>query len=171
MNLKMNTKNMVIAALLTALSIVIPLFSYTIILPPFTATIASHVPVMIAMFINPFTAVLTGVGSMIGFLIKLGDPVVTARAGMHIIFALIGALMYQRGMSVYLILLITMFIHGISEALIVLPFGWTLEKAGVTVGVGTMLHHIVDSVLTLGVYAALLRAGLIPKQFKKPVMG
>ncbi|MDP3486359.1 MAG: ECF transporter S component, partial [Bacillota bacterium] len=74
----MNTKELLYGALLTALALMIPLLFrgwLQIVIPPFTATLGSHVPVMLAMFVSPLVAALVGVGSAVGFLITLG-PVV-----------------------------------------------------------------------------------------------
>jgi niacin transporter len=35
------------------------------------------------------------------------------------------------------------------EALIVLAFGFSLRDAGIVVGVGTLVHHVVDSVIAI----------------------
>ena len=67
----MKTKEIVIGAMLTAFSILIPVAfgNYLrILIPPFSATLASHVPVMIAMMISPAVAIIVGVGSGLGFL-------------------------------------------------------------------------------------------------------
>lgn len=151
----MKIKEIVWGGLLTSLALIIPLAFggfLGVTIPPFSATIASHVPVMLAMLISPTVALMVAAGSAIGFLIKLG-AVVGARASMHIIFALIGAYMIKRGFSFKTALITTLPIHAVSEALIVLPFGFTLQKAGLVVGIGTALHHSVDSIIALAVFA------------------
>ena len=152
----MKTKELIYGAILTSLALMIPLAFggfLGITLPPFSATLASHVPVMIAMTVSPLTAFMVAFGSALGFLIKLG-PVIGARAGMHIIFALLGAFLYKKGIGFGKILLITLPVHALSEALIVLPFGFTLYKAGVVIGIGTALHHLADSLIS--VFLAIL---------------
>ena len=67
--------------------------------------------------------------------------------------------------TIYQGLLITLPIHGIGEALIVLPFGLSLYDAGLVVGIGTMLHHAIDSVISLGVLKQLT---LVKKSFTSP---
>ncbi|HHY80897.1 MAG TPA: ECF transporter S component, partial [Thermoanaerobacter sp.] len=67
----MKTREITIGGLLAALSLIIPLAFggvLGIVIPPFSATLASHVPVMLAMLISPATAVFVGVVSAIGFL-------------------------------------------------------------------------------------------------------
>jgi len=168
----MKTKNMVIGGLLTALAIVIPMVSFKLPLPyPFSVTFASHVPVMLAMFINPVIAVIVAAGSAIGFLITLG-PVIAARAAMHIIFAFVGAVMIQKKNSIWLMALLTMILHGVCEGLIIqilgdaivtLPEGYTITKMSIFVGVGTLFHHAVDFAITYAVYIPLEKAGFFRK--------
>ena len=57
MNIKV--RQMVYAGLLIALAIIIPIqFGFLrIVIPPFTATLAAHVPMMLAMLISPFVAI------------------------------------------------------------------------------------------------------------------
>ena len=75
-----NAKIVVLSGLFIALGILIPM-----VMPikwidgVFSATLASHVPVMLAMFINPFVAIAVSLGTALGFLIQLG-PVVAIRA-------------------------------------------------------------------------------------------
>ncbi|MFY9175127.1 MAG: ECF transporter S component [Peptococcia bacterium] len=153
----MSIREIVQGGLLTALSLLIPLVfgSFLVLrLPPFTATVASHVPTMISMTISPAVAFMVAAGSAIGFLIT-SDPVVAMRASMHIIFALVGAKMYQKGISFPKVLLATLPLHAITEALVVIPFGFTLQKAGVVVGIGTALHHGLDSLITLAIFGLI----------------
>jgi len=153
----MKIKDLVLGALLTALALMIPLAFggfLGVTIPPFSATVASHVPVMLAMLVNPLVAFIVGAGSAFGFLIKLG-PIIGARALMHAIFAVIGAMMIKRGYSFRNALILTLPIHALSEALIVIPFGFSLYKAGVVIGIGTALHHGIDAIITLAVYSLL----------------
>lgn len=153
----MKIRELVVGALLTSLALLIPLAFggfLGITIPPFSATLASHVPVMLAMTVSPLVAFMVGIGSALGFLIKLG-PVIGARAAMHAIFGFIGAIMIKRGFSLKSALVVTLPIHALSEALIVIPFGFSLYKAGVVIGIGSALHHFADSVITIGVYGIL----------------
>ncbi|MGE5593416.1 MAG: ECF transporter S component [Betaproteobacteria bacterium] len=153
----MGTRELVFGALLVALALIIPLAFggfLGVVVPPFSATLASHVPVMISMLLGPWAAVLVGFGSALGFLVKLG-PVIAARAAMHAVFAGAGAVFVKRGMPFWKALLWTLPVHAFTEALIVLPFGFTLERAGVVVGLGTALHHLVDAGIALAVVRAV----------------
>jgi len=160
--LKITVKELVYGALLTGLALLIPLVFrgwLQVYLPPFSATVGSHIPSMLAMFISPWVAALVGLGSTLGFLITLG-PVIAARASIHIVFGVAGALLYRRGYLPWQVLALVMPIHAIGESVVVLPLGYSLYQALVVVGIGTVLHHGVDSVLTLGLYGSLAKAGL-----------
>ena len=67
--------SMVIAALLCAIGIVIPMFAPKIILEPASFTLASHVPIFIALFISPPVALAVSVGTTLGFFFA-GFPIV-----------------------------------------------------------------------------------------------
>ena len=71
MNSKINTRSMIISALLCAMGI-IPIFSpIKIIFEPASFTLASHVAIFIAMFISLRTALFVTIGTTLGFF--LGD--------------------------------------------------------------------------------------------------
>ncbi|HHX26518.1 MAG TPA: ECF transporter S component, partial [Firmicutes bacterium] len=117
-------------------------------------TLASHLPVMVAMLVSPQVAVMVGLGSSLGFLIKLG-PIIAARAAVHAVFGAAGAFAFRKGLPFTKVLMLTLPIHAIGEALIVLPFGFSLQKAGLIVGVGTALHHFIDAMIALAVVASV----------------
>lgn len=154
-----DTKIIVYSALLTALAIVIPIaFGFlSIQLGPFTATLAAHVPLFLAILLGPVPAAMVGIGSGIGFLITKGSYV-AARAFMHTFVGVAGAILIKKGVSYSKMVAITAPLHGILEALIVMPFGITLEKIVITVGVGSTLHHIVDGIIAFAIVQALSKA-------------
>ena len=158
----MKPREMVMSALLTALALLIPLAFrgwlqvYT---PPFSATIASHVPSMLAMFMGPLPAALVGLGSTLGFAITLG-PVIAARAFIHVIWGVGGAYLYRAGLRPWAVIAAIIPIHALGEALVVLPFGFSLYQAFVVVGIGTALHHAADGAIALSLLGALSRAGM-----------
>ncbi len=174
-NTKFSTKDIAIAALLTALSVLIPLFMpVKIVLEPiFSATLASHVPGILSMFVGPFAVIGTAFGSAIGFF-GLG-PWVSARAFMHLVFGLLGYKMLQKNCNVFLVALLTGIVHAASEmlvGLISLPFIVTPAKGAlfyilVTVGCGTFIHHCIDFVISVIILSALKSAKLISKTNSK----
>lgn len=154
-------KQMVYAGLLTALAIIIPIqFGFLrVVIPPFTATLASHVPMMLSMLISPVVAVVVGIGSTIGFLIAGTPAPVVARAAMHIIVGYIGARIIMKNQSYVKAAIITAPIHGLLEAAVVIPFfGLDIYKLLVVVAVGTILHHAVDSVISYAIVKAVAKA-------------
>lgn len=156
-----NIKSLTIAGLLTALAIVIPLFMPKLPVPqPFSVTPASHLPVILAMFISPFTVLCTVIGSTIAFFISLG-PIVALRAFSHLLFAMVGCFLLKKKYNLFLVLFITAVLHAAGEITVVFVFSlFGMSDAtvyflwGVTGGI-TFLHHCFDFALTMIVYHAL----------------
>ena len=156
-----NVRRLTTGSLLLALSLVIPLVlggTLSLVIGPFTATVASHVPLFLSMLYGPVIAGIVGFGSALGFFIKLG-PVVGLRAAMHIPVGVAGALLLNRKTPYPLVLALVAPLHAALEALVVLLFGFTLQKAGYIVGVGTLVHHSVDSVISIALWG-LVRASV-----------
>lgn len=159
----MNTKvkEMTYAGLLTALAIIIPVqFGFLrVIIPPFTATLAAHVPMMLAMIISPMVAVVVGVGSTLGFLMSgLAMPVVL-RAATHILVGYIGAKIIIKNKSYVKAAIITAPIHGLLEMIVVIPFiGMNAYQLFVVTAIGGMLHHCADSVIAYVLVKAIAKA-------------
>ncbi|MGL5245164.1 MAG: hypothetical protein ACRC7R_08345 [Sarcina sp.] len=175
MNRKISVKGMVTAALLCAIGIVIPMFSpIKIILEPASFTLASHVPIFIAMFISPMTALFVSIGTTLGFLLGGFSLVIVLRALSHVCFATIGALYLKRYgetiksfKSSFNFALIISLIHGLGELLMVLPFyfGASLSQGYydkgffysviVLVGLGAVIHSMIDYGLAIYVWKAI----------------
>jgi niacin transporter len=160
--MRLTVKELLYAALLTSLALLIPLAFQgwlQVVIPPFSATLASHLPTMLAMTISPWTAALVGVGSSLGFFVTLG-PVVALRAATHILFGVAGAWLYAKKQRLWPALLVSLPIHALGESLVVLPFGFSLRHALLVIGAGTALHHLADAAITAAVFRALNRAGI-----------
>ncbi|MCD2346518.1 ECF transporter S component [Clostridium guangxiense] len=165
--MKTNIKKLTFSALLTALAIVIPVVFggfLRITIPPFSATLASHVPMFIAMLISPEVAIIVGIGSAFGFLIT-ATPVIAARALTHAAVGFVGAILIRRGVSFRKTIALTAPVHAILEALIVIPFGFTAYNAIIVVGIGTILHHFADGVIS-SIFASSIEKAL-KMDFKK----
>jgi niacin transporter len=158
----MNTKKLALISLLTAVAIVIPFaVFFKVIIPPFTATLGSHVPMFIAMFLGPKAAIMVGLGSGLGFFLSLG-PLIGARALMHVLVGFIGAKMIENGKSFALAAAVTAPVHGILEVLVILPFiDFNAYNLFIITGVGTMLHHGVDAILAQVIAKALEKTKII----------
>ncbi|HCN75335.1 ECF transporter S component [Pseudolactococcus plantarum] len=146
-------------ALLTALAILIPQVMPKIVIPPASFTLASHVPIMIAMLISPLAAVVVSLGSALGFLIS-GLPIeITFRAATHVIFALIGSTFlwkhreYTHGVKFQVFNVVIALIHTLAETAIVyllLTVGFThldgrnLGSLLLILSVGGFIHSLID---------------------------
>lgn len=154
-------KQMVYAGLLTALAIIIPIqFGFLrVTIPPFTATLAAHVPMMLSMLISPFVAVVVGIGSTIGFLISGTPAPVVARAATHIVVGYVGARIIMKNKNYVQVAAITAPIHGFLEALVVIPFiGFNLYQLIIVTAIGAILHHTADSAIAYVIVKAVAKA-------------
>ena len=155
-------KSLTIAGLLTALAIVIPLYMPKLPVPqPFSVTPASHLAVILSMFISPFAVFCTVIGSTIAFFAALG-PVVAMRAFSHIVFALVGCYMLKKRYNLIFTIIVTALLHSLGEVLVVYVFsllGATEATMyimwGVTGGI-TLLHHCFDFAISMILYKALV---------------
>ncbi|MDD6735554.1 MAG: ECF transporter S component [Clostridiales bacterium] len=174
------TRELVLAAILTALSILITYSPLKLVTPFFTLTLGSHVPTLLSMFLSPWVIVMTVIGSCIGFFLTIPAPnsiIVVARAAMHLIFALAGWKMIKEGrINIFLIILITGLLHALSEGIVVYiltPIILKGEAAAITAAtvafVGTAIHHLIDCAITAPIAAALSKAKIIhiPRSFRR----
>lgn len=177
--MKNKTRELALTGILTAIAILIPsIVPIKVIFPPFSATLASHLPLILAMFLNPLAAVFVALGSAVGFLISLG-PVIAARAAMHVFFVFVGAWMIRKKCNITFVILVTMVIHALSEMLIIyilFRFGVnllndkTMTAVQLLIAVGTSLHHLVDfalAILVLTATAKAIKNIFLPVTFRK----
>ena len=154
----MRTVEVALAGMFAALALAIPFaFRGTLqfIVPGtgYTATLASHVPVMLSTAVGPIVSAIVGFASTLGFFVTLG-PVVAARASTHILWGVATAFAIKKGMSFpKALFLVALPLHAIPEGLVVIPFGFTYEAALLNV-VGTAAHHTVDSIISIAVLRA-----------------
>lgn len=170
-NVRLNIKQITVSALLAAVAIIIPVFMpIKITLEPiFSATFASHVPGILALFIGPYAVIGTAIGSALGFFQVLG-PWVAARAFLHLIFGLVGYYIAKRYYNVFLIMLVAGVVHAASEMLVglaslpfvTIPATGALRYILVTIGAGTFIHHCIDFAIVLVIYKPLQMAGILP---------
>ena len=88
-------RHLTIAALLIGMGIVIPMVMPKIVIGPASFTLASHVPVFVAMFFSPAMAIAVALGTTFGFFLTL-PPIIALRALSHVVFAVIGAFYLQK---------------------------------------------------------------------------
>lgn len=97
MNTKKSVHRLTITAILVAMGIVIPMvMPVKVMIGPASFTLASHVPVFIAMFISPAVAVAVALGTAAGFALSGMPFIITLRALSHLVFAIIGALYLEK---------------------------------------------------------------------------
>ena len=176
---KFSTRDMVVSALLIAIGILIPMiftgFPFRIVVGPYSATLMAHVPVIISMFISPWAAIFTAIGTTIGFFFT-APFIVAVRAASHIAFAIMGAAMIKRGMKLLTVCILTGVVHSILEGLVVLIFyaggiseptaGYSIAALVIITIAGTLAHHIVDFIISYVVGKALARAKMLPEMPK-----
>lgn len=164
--------------LLIALGVVIPMFSpVKIIIPPAASfTLASHVPIFLAMFISPAVAAAVAVGTTLGFFLGGFPLVIVLRAATHLVFATVGAFLLRRRPSLVFSLwssqlfsLLIGLIHAVCEVLVVALFylgGAAAETAYqqgffvsvvLLVGAGSVVHSMVDFAISLVIFRPLVR--------------
>lgn len=165
-------QRMCVAALLCAIAILIPMISpVKIQLGPMSFTLGSHVAIFIAMFISPAVALTVELGATLGFLLAGFPPVVFVAIGAFLL-AKKPAVM-KNGLSIFLFGLVMGVIHGVLEAVVVTAFwfsGMTMEGTFVStvlglVGVGTLVHSMVDYYLALLIWQPVSRAAKLPASF------
>ncbi len=177
--------SMIIAALLCAIGIVIPMFAPKIVLEPASFTLASHVPIFIAMFISLPVTLAVSIGTAIGFLFAGFPIVVVLRALSHVLFAMIGAFILKKGANTLTTFggvaafgLLVAVIHAVSEVAVVTLFyfgngmsqkyyahGYLISVI-VLVGVGTIIHSMIDFGIAVFVWKPLSHVVEIPYNAK-----
>lgn len=178
MNTHKKIQTLSIAALLIAVGTVIPLFMPKIIIGPMSFTLASHVAVMIALFISPAVAIAVSLGTTLGFMIAGFPFVVVMRALSHVIWAFVGAMYIKKNPNLFetpfkavRFNLAIALLHAIGEMVVVVPFYFGAGMDVQTfcymvfglVGLGTLVHSAVDFVITLVVWKALSQNASIAK--------
>ncbi|MFK4935707.1 hypothetical protein [Lactococcus garvieae] len=165
-------RNLVIGALLTALGILIPMIMPAkIVIGPASFTLASHVPVMAAMFFSPYLAALVAVGTTLGFFISVPVPLIWMRAATHIVVMTAGAWflkkkpdLVDKKVKLQVFNLILGVFHAGLEALVVLAFyriGFAdlnpqaLNSLLMLVFFGGIVHSFVDFNLAFGLCKVL----------------
>lgn len=174
MNKSLSIQKMTTAAILIAIGIIIPMFSpLKIVIEPASFTLASHVPLFIAMCISPPVAAGVAVGTTLGFLLGGFPIVIVLRAATHLIFALLGSLYLQKRpdtlrsvpKSLSFSFLVGL-LHAAAEVVVssIFYFGnpAAYESGFIVailllVGVGSVIHSMVDFAIAQVVVGVLVR--------------
>lgn len=170
--MRVKTKELTLTALLTALAIIIPMvMPVKVVMPPFTATLASHTPLILAMFVSPLAAILTAIGSAIGFFFTF-SPIVAARAATHVFFTLAGAYMIRKKSHPVWTVLVTLVLHSLADMATVYVAASLMGMSGLLnnntmglvqawLGLGTAVHHLVDFFIAYLIMIPLAKAKII----------
>ena len=177
MNRNKQIYSMVLTSLLIAIGIIIPMVSpIKVVIEPMSFTLASHVAIMIAMFISPISALAVAVGTTLGFFLA-GFPIaVVLRALSHVIWAFAGAYYIYKHVEIFespvksiVFNLVIAVMHAVLEMIVVVPFYMGTDANAFMymvfglVGVGTIVHSFVDFVISLVVWNALCKSESISK--------
>jgi niacin transporter len=179
-------QKMCIAALLCAVGILVPILSpVKVTLGPMSFTLASHVAVFMGMFLSPAVALTVEVGTTLGFALAGFPPVVVLRAAAQIVFVAVGAWWLARrpgvlrtpaGTAVFG--LAVGVIHGACEAAVVTAFWFSgMHMSGTfvstvlgLVGVGTLVHSMVDFYLALFIWAPVSLVLRVPASITRKTL-
>lgn len=158
-----NVKKLTFSAVLVALGLLIPIvMPVKVVIGPASFTLASHVPVFLAMFISPGVAVSVALGTAFGFFLSF-PVIIAARALSHVFFAVIGAIVLQKKPSITSLPmkfsvynLFIAIIHSVVELFVVSIFFFTGNMSGAVydqgflyvvcglIGIGGVIHSLVD---------------------------
>jgi len=153
------TLKITISAVLTALTLVYIVFMPTIDLGVWSFTPFSHAFLFIACFISPYTAVMTYLSVLGGFIIKTGNYLIWLRAASHlffVVFLVIYIKFFKLKSKKHIIIAaaVTAALHAVFEILavlfgLVLGFGdiklyGTVYYILLVVGLGTIGHSLLD---------------------------
>ncbi|MGB4658745.1 MAG: hypothetical protein WBI07_06180 [Mobilitalea sp.] len=161
-------KYLVIAALLSSIGIILPFLPFKIVIPPASYTLGIHVPIFIAMFISPATAIGVALITTVGFLISGFPLVIVLRALTHVVWAILGAYILKKNGNILLSLktaipfaLLISVVHAICEVAAVMLFflGGTSTMSFsyimLFIGLGTIVHSLVDFSIAVFVWKAV----------------
>lgn len=175
---KNSVRQLTISALLIAMGVIIPMVMPKIVIGPASFTLASHVPLFIAMFFSVPVTLAVAIGTTFGFLLNGLPFIITLRALSHIVFALIGAYYLQKHPDIVLspkkfqlFSFIIAVVHAAVELMVVVAFlfGGQLQVDGniyyflfILMGVGGIVHSMVDYNIAYFVAKTLGRGFDIP---------
>lgn len=168
---------MVLAGVLCAVGIVVPMFMPKVVLGPMSFTLASHVAIFLAMFISPGVAAAVCLGTTLGFFFTT-SPIIALRAASHIVFALVGAYILKKSpeliekpVSSVLFNFGIAVLHAAAEVIVVTPFfmsgalfkpeqlanGFVMSVL-LLVGVGTIIHSMLDYTISILIWKPICAA-------------
>lgn len=155
---KNSVKQLTVVALLIAMGVVIPMIMPRITIGPASFTLASHVPLFIAMFFSPGVAIAVALGTAFGFF-HTAPFIIALRALSHLVFAILGSVYLQKKPEIVLANkkfqaynFVIAIIHTVCEIAVVAIFflsgqGVTPNNFGIILlimGLGGVVHSLID---------------------------
>lgn len=181
---KNSVHQLTLSALLIALAVIIPMVMPRIVVGPASFTLASHVPLFIAMFFSPQMAIAVALGTFVGFLMT-SPFIIAMRALSHVVFAVLGSIYLQKHPQIVddnkkfqLYNFIIGLIHSLVEMLVVAGFYLVGGSSQVSydgnlfiflfgfMGIGGLIHSLVDYNIAFFVVKPVSKTFEIPV-FKK----
>ncbi|MGG6798139.1 UNVERIFIED_CONTAM: hypothetical protein KB579_00715 [Streptococcus canis] len=161
---KKPTQLIAYASILAAFGILIPMIMpLKLIIGPASFTLASHVPLFLAVFISVPVAILVAIGTGLGFLLAGFPLVIVLRAFSHILFVVLAAWWLSRypqtlksPTKIFCFAFFVNIIHGLAEFLVVyvltatvgtsMSYFWSMLGL---IGLGSLVHGMLDFYLAL----------------------
>ena len=177
-------QQLTLSALLIAVGVLIPLVMPRIVIGPASFTLASHVPLFVAMFFSPKMSTIVALGTAFGFLLT-APFIIALRALSHLLFAVLGSIYLQKRPQIVnqpkkfqLYNLIIAIIHAAAEVVVVAAFfllGGSPQVSYDTsmftllfvfIGIGGVIHSLVDYNIAYFIVKTLSKSFPVPI-FKK----
>lgn len=167
---KRQTKSLAFTAILVAFGILIPMIMpIKLIIGPASFTLASHVPLFIALFLSLPIAIIVALGTALGFFMAGFPMIIVLRALSHLIFATVGASIFQKHPLLLHKTSLTFFsalflnvLHGLTEFAVVYAIAVTENPNPnyfwyllVLIGLGSLIHGIIDFYLSHSLFGIL----------------
>lgn len=179
-NISRKIMTMTTVGLLCAVGILIPQIMPRITIGPATFTLASHVAIILAMFISPVAGIIVALITTLGFFMAGLPIVVVFRALSHVVFITVGAVILKKKPNIMnsmipiaLFAILISVIHAFGEVIVTsfLLFPGTLTKSYLIfvwgfVGVGTFIHSLIDFSLAVIIWIPVQRFVNIPANAK-----
>ncbi len=169
-------KTMTTAALLCAVGILVPQIMPRIPVGPASYTLASHVAVFLAMFINPIVGIMVALVTTLGFFLTGLPFVIVMRALSHVVFVTLGAIILKkfpnifqshRTMAIFAVSI--SLVHAILEMIVVnvIEFPGTITTAYLItvigfIGIGGFIHSLIDFSISVIIWIPVQRIVSIP---------
>lgn len=156
----------------------LPTFMPTVDVGIWSLTLLSHVPLMLAMFISPVSAVFVAIATAFAFFFKVPNMLVFIRACSHLVFAVPFSMLIMRNIgtkraSILIFAVLINLVHAAAEVIAVIAgvklFGLSgdvgINNLFLFVMLGTFLHGLFDYIVSLLMYRAAYPANLVERRF------